>query len=140
MDFKELTRMKKKYLVALFVLALAVAASAGNAHFVGVPSITQSGNEVTFSGKVAGLGNVPQIHVEVTGDAQCVNRGSNKPQASNKASFSASGDFPVQNGKSLFALALEAQFQPDCSPPMRVEWSNLQVTVTAADGTFLQYP
>ncbi len=130
----------RQALAVVGVMLASVMVYAGNAHFVGVPSIQQSGNEVVFSGKVAGLGNVPQIHVTVTGDAQCVNRGNNKPQASNKQTVSASGDFPVQNGKSLFALELEAVFQPSCQPPMSVEWSNLSVTVTADDGTFLQYP
>jgi hypothetical protein len=113
---------------------------AGSAHFVGVPSISEHGDTIMASGKVAGLGNVPQIHVTLTGDAECVNRGSNKPSAANKDSFSANGDFPVQNGKALFSLALDAVFQPPCSPPMTVEWSNLSITVTAADGTFLVFP
>ena len=125
---------------AIMVVGLVAVLAAGNAHFVGIPSLTQSGNDAFVSGKVAGLGNVPQIHVVLSGDAQCVNRGSNKPQASNKATFTAEGDFPVQNGKSLFSLGVEATFQPPCNPPMSVEWSNLSVTVTATDGTFLQYP
>lgn len=132
--------MRKAALVAVGVLALAVWAVAGNAHFVGIPTITQAGETVFASGKVAGLGNVPQIHVVLSGEAACVNPGSQKPQAANKASFSVAGDFPVQNGKALFALALEAIFTPDCTPPMTVAWSNLSVTVTADDGTFLVYP
>ena len=122
------------------VLLFSALAFAGNAHFVGVPSITSSGDTAFVSGKVAGLGNVPQIHVAFSGTAQCVNRGNNKPQASNKQSFNAEGDFPVQNGKALFQLALEATFSPDCAPPMSVEWSGLTVVVTAADGTSLVYP
>jgi hypothetical protein len=123
---------------ALVLLASTVAA--GNAHFVGNPQISVSGNSVTVSGKVAGLGNVPQIDVTVSGDAACVNRGNNNPNAANKASFSAAGSFPVQNGKALFSLSLFATFQPDCTPPMRVEWSNISIVVTAADGTFLTFP
>lgn len=126
--------------IGTVILLTATLALAGNAHFVGVPSIVQNGNEVQFSGKVAGLGDVPQIHVVVSGDAQCVNRGSNKPQASNKQSVNASGDFPVQNGKALFTLELEAVFSPPCNPPMSVEWSNLSILVTADDGTSLQFP
>jgi hypothetical protein len=123
---------------ALALTATLVAA--GNAHFVGTPKITVSGNTVTVSGKVAGLGNIPQIHVSVSGDAQCVNPGKKEPAADNKDEFSADGDFPVQNGKALFSLDLTATFQPDCTPPMTVSWSNITITVTADDGTFLTYP
>jgi hypothetical protein len=95
---------------------------------------------VIVSGKVAGLGNVPQIHVVLSGDAQCVNPGNQDPEAANKQTFTAEGDFPVQNGKSLFVLDITAVMQPSCTPPMRIVWSNLSVTVTAADGTNLVYP
>jgi hypothetical protein len=132
--------MKLRTVFVLALISVASLAIAGNAHFVGTPTITTNGDTAFVSGKVAGLGNVPQIHVEFSGDAACVNRGSNKPQAGNKQSFSVGGDFPVQNGKALFTLALEATFSPECVPPMSVEWSNLSVVVTAADGTSLIYP
>ena len=130
-------RLLSAFIVAL---SLAVMASAGNAHFVGVPSITASDDSLIASGKVAGLGNIPQIHVTLSAQAACINRGNNHPQAENKESFSAEGDFPVQNGKALFTLDLEAVFQPPCNPPMTVSWSNILLTVTAADGTFLTFP
>lgn len=127
-------------LVLLGLLLWTVPLWAGNAHFVGAPHLSTSGNVLTVSGKVAGLGNVPQIDVTVSADAACVNRGGHHPNADNKESFSAAGTFPVQNGKALFALDLTATFQPDCTPPMRVEWSNVLLIVTADDGTFLTYP
>jgi hypothetical protein len=34
----------------------------------------------------------------------------------------------VQNGKAEFSLTVTATFQPNCSPPMDVEFSNLVVT------------
>ncbi len=105
-------------LAVLTAMVLSVSLVApGNAHFVGTPKISISGNTVTVSGKVAGLGNVPQIHVEVSGDAECVNRGNKNPNADDEDEFSASGDFPVQNGKALFSLDLTATFQPDYTPP-----------------------
>ena len=121
-------------------LTLAAVAAVSNAHFVGTPSLTSSGNTATASGKVAGLGNVEVITVEVSGDAACINPGSKHPRAANKESFDSSEDVPVQNGKAIFDVDLIATFQPDCTPPMSVQWSNLSVTVTAADGTFLQFP
>ena len=119
----------------MLAAAVAIPAFAGppGAHFVGSPTVSVSGNELTVSGKVAGLGNVTQIHVEVTADVQCVNPGSNKPKAANKQSVGAEGDFPAQNGKSLFTLTTTAAFQPECSPPMTLEWSNIVITVTATD-------
>jgi len=132
--------MKRQFATAAMVMAFVAGIVAGNAHFVGVPQVAVNGDSLVASGKVAGLGNVPQIDVTLSADAACVNRGGNKPSAENKQSFNAAGSFPVQNGKALFALDLEAVFQPSCTPPMRVEWSNVSLTVTAADGTFLTYP
>jgi hypothetical protein len=122
---------------ALTIVGSALAVS--NAHFVGNPTASRSGNTLTVSGKVAGLGQVEVITVTVSADAQCVNPGSNKPKASNKQSISSTADVPVQNGKAIFSLDLTATFQPDCTPPMTVEFSNVVVTVTAADGTNLRF-
>ena len=122
---------------ALTIVGSALAVS--NAHFVGNPTASRSGNTLTVSGKVAGLGQVEVITVTVSADAQCVNPGSNKPKAANKQSISSTADVPVQNGKANFSLDLTATFQPDCTPPMTVEFSNVVVTVTAADGTNLVF-
>jgi hypothetical protein len=141
------TRMRR-HAVLLGVAAVAAltivgsALAVSNAHFVGNPTASRSGNTLTVSGKVAGLGQVEVITVTVSADAQCVNPGSNKPKASNKQSISSTENVPVQNGKANFSLDLTATFQPDCTPPMTVEFSNVVVTVTAADGTNLvfRYP
>jgi hypothetical protein len=125
-------------LVAL-TLTVAMVAAVSNAHFVGTPTYTISGNTLTVNGKVAGLGDVEVITVTVSADAACINPGTKHPKAANKESFSAAGDIPVQNGKANFSQSLTATFSPDCSPPMTVQWSNIVVTVTASDGTFLQY-
>ena len=111
--------------VALFLFT--PVASAGSPHFVGV-SAQRSGDDLTVSGKEAGLGNETQVHIVVTADAACINPGSKHPKAANKESFSAEGDFPVQNGKAEFELVLTADLQPDCSPPMTVVWTNVTVT------------
>jgi hypothetical protein len=135
----------RRHAVLLGVAAVAVltivgsALAVSNAHFVGNPTASRSGNTLTVSGKVAGLGQVEVITVTVSADAQCVNPGSNKPKASNKQSISSTADVPVQNGKAIFSLDLTATFQPDCTPPMTVEFSNVVVTVTAADGTNLRF-
>ena len=105
------------------------AAFAGNAHFVGTPKVTRVGDSVIVTGKVAGLGNIPDIFVEVQAQAACLNRGQNFPQADNKESFSAVGQFPVQNGRANFSQTLTATFQPRCSPPMRVVFGPVTVNV-----------
>lgn len=110
-------------------LASAAGVHAGNPHFVFIDTAV-SGNTVTSSGKIAGLGDEEQVHVVLSGEAACINPGGNHPQAANKKSFSAAGDFPVQNGKAEFSLTLVATFQPNCSPPMTVAWSNIVVTDT----------
>ena len=120
-------------LVSIALLGIASPAYAGSPHFVGTPVATISGDTVTVTGKEAGLGNELQIHVEVTADAACINPGGNHPEAANKESFSAAGDFPVQNGKADFSLTVVASFQPECVPPMTVAWSNIVVT-DAANG------
>jgi hypothetical protein len=124
---------------AALALTVAAVSAVSNAHFVGTPTLSSSGNTATASGKVAGLGNVEEITVTIAGDAACINPGSNRPKAANKQSFSSTSTQPVQNGKATFSRTLTATFQPDCSPPMTVVWSNLSVTVTAVDGTFLQF-
>lgn len=96
----------------------------GSPHFI---SCSQSINDNTLSvdGKIAGLGNETQVHIEVTATAECINPGGNHPKAANKTSVAAAGDFPVQNGKALFSLDAEATFQPECSPPMDVEFTDV---------------
>lgn len=123
-------RIMRLIVAAVLALACAIvptAAFAGSPHFVFV-DMSQSGNTLTVVGKEAGLGNETQVEIRVTADAQCVNPGNNKPQAGNKQSVTASGTFPVQNGKADFSLSATATFQPDCSPPMSVVFSNIVVT------------
>jgi hypothetical protein len=116
--------------VAVFAIVALTATTvwAGSPHFVGKTTITRTGNSLTVSGKIAGLGNETQVEVQITVEAQCVNPGGNEPAADNKESFSAAGTFPVQNGKANYTLTVTAVFQPNCSGPMTIEFSNLTVT------------
>jgi hypothetical protein len=116
-------------LLATVVVAVP-AVRAGSPHFVGDITVTRVGNTVTVSGKEAGLGSESQVHIVVTLSAQCINRGDVHPKAANKASFTAMGDFPVQNGKANFTLSVTATFQPKCSPPMTLEFSEVKVCDT----------
>lgn len=103
---------------------------AGSPHFVGGITVTREGNTITVSGKEAGLGNESQVHIEVTVSAECINPGQHHPKAANKESFSAGGDFPVQNGKAEFTVSVTATFQPDCTPPMTLVFSDISVCDT----------
>lgn len=106
-------------------------ALAGSAHFVdGTFAASRSGNSITVSGKEAGLGNEAQVHIVVSATAACIKPGRHHPKAANKQSVSVAGDFPVQNGRANFSLTLSATFQPDCTPPKTVVYTNVTVTDT----------
>lgn len=121
-------------MAALLFLALTLVvfvASAGSPHFVSnTVQISRSGNTLTVSGKEAGLGNEEQVHIVLSATAECVNRGLHHPKAANKESVSSAGDFPVQNGKADFTLSVTATFEPNCSPPMTVRFTNVTLTDT----------
>jgi hypothetical protein len=123
------------YLILLGAFAAlgAQAAFAGSPHFVSnTVTVARTDNSLTVSGKEAGLGNESQVHIVVTATAACINPGDHHPKAANKESISAEGNFPVQNGKADFTLTVTATFQPDCSPPMTVVFSNVTVTDTTS--------
>jgi len=130
--------------VAFAAAAVAVpVAWAGSPHFVDdTVTATRSGDSLTVSGKEAGLGGEAQVDIQVTATALCINGGGNHPKAVNKESLSVEGQFPVQNGKAEFSLTLTATFQPSCSPPMTVEFTDVTVTdltndiTTTFPGTF----
>ncbi|HEV8639276.1 MAG TPA: hypothetical protein VG370_34140 [Chloroflexota bacterium] len=127
--------MKRIGLIVLSLLALVSLttslALAGNPHFVdGSVQASVSGSTLTVTGKEGGLGDELQVHVVVTATAECINPGGNHPQAANKETVVAEGDFPVQNGHADFSLTATATFQPPCSPPMSVVFSDITVTDT----------
>ena len=128
-------RLSLLTVLALTSLALAVpVAWAGSPHFVDdTVTATRSGDSLTVSGKEAGLGDEAQVHIVVTATALCINGGGNHPKAVNKESLTAEGDFPVQNGKANFSLTLTATFQPSCSPPMTVQFTDVTVTDTTSN-------
>jgi hypothetical protein len=109
------------------------AAYAGSPHFVSnTVTVSRTDNSLTVSGKEAGLGDELQVHIVVTATAACINPGQQHPKAANKESVSAEGNFPVQNGKADFSLTVTATFQPDCTPPMTVVFSDVTVTDTTS--------
>jgi hypothetical protein len=104
---------------------------AGSPHFVAnTVSATRTDNSLTVTGKEAGLGDEEQVHIVVEATAECINKGEKHPKAANKESVSEEGSFPVQNGKANFSLTVTATFQPACSPPMTVAFTDVTVTDT----------
>ncbi len=117
--------------VPFLLLAAALPAQAGSAHFVdGTVTAARTGDTLTVAGKEAGLGNLAQVHIVITATAACLNPGQQFPQAANKETVTAAGDFPVQNGHADFTLSLTAAFQPPCSPPMTVVYGDVTVSDT----------
>jgi hypothetical protein len=137
--------MRRLIAVALAVFVAGVLFSsvawAGSPHFVSV-SASRNGDTLTIEGKETGLGDEEQVNILVTATAACVNKGEKHPKAANKESLSEEGEEPVQNGKALFSFELTATFQPECSPPMTVEFTNVTVSdltnkiSTKLNGTF----
>ena len=127
-------RLKKRVVVAAAlvgaIVAISAVAFAGSPHFV-TADATRSDNTLTVTFKEAGLGNEPQVHIVLSATALCINNGGKHPKAVNKASVSAADDFPVQNGKAEGSLSVTATFQPECSPPMTVAFTD----VTLVDET-----
>ena len=123
---KQIITHRSKFFALFAALAMS-AAWAGSPHFVGDPTVITSGNTLTVIGKEAGLGNEEQVDIVVNATANCINPGDKHPKAANKESVSAQGCFPVQNGKADFSLTVTATFQPNCSPPMTVTFTDAVV-------------
>jgi hypothetical protein len=88
---------------------------------------------VTF--EEAGLGNEPQMHVVLSTTALCIYPGGNHPKAVNKESVEAAGGFPVQNGRAEGTLSVTASFQPECSPPMTVQFNDVRLVDETSGAT-----
>jgi hypothetical protein len=121
-------------IAALTLLLGAGPALAGSPHFV-TADASRSGNTLSVTFKEAGLGNEPQVHVVLSADALCINNGGKHPKAVNKESVEAAGDFPVQNGKAEGTLSVTATFQPECSPPMTVRFTNVRLVDETSGAT-----
>jgi hypothetical protein len=133
--------MRRALLVIAMSLGVVATASTpsyaglSGAHFNNV-TITIDGNTITAEGREAGLGNVDQVHIVLSATALCINGGGRHPRAVNKTGVAAGGDFPVQNGHADFWLSGTATFEPSCSPPMTVQFTDITVTDTTSGVTY----
>ena len=114
---RNLVRMSMIAVVGLVaVLAFGGVAVAANPHFVGTPSITQSGNSLVVSFKAAGLGNAPTASFSLNGtvdvQSRCYTKSGNRPQAANKQetiNVDTEKTFPVRNGQIAWACCAAAK-------------------------------
>lgn len=120
---------------AIFVLTTTIAvvalsatsALAANPHIVGSPSATVSGNTLTLSASVAGLGSVEEVTLGLEGtvdvSSRCYTRSGNKPQAANKQetiAVSSFETFPVRNGRTNATFTVTPLSTLRCPPGQRV--------------------
>jgi len=123
--------MRKSFVVVMAVFATlmmgATAAWAANPHIVGSPSATVSGNTLTLSASVAGLGDVDQatfsLEGPVTVSSRCYTKSGNKPQAANKREtidVSQTKTFDVRNGRTNATFSVTPLSTLDCPNGQRV--------------------
>lgn len=118
-------RLTTIVVLSLFVCGVAaMPAMAGSPHFIFCEVFGATADSITVTAKEAGLGDEDQIVAELRVTGECVNPGGNKPSADNKDEFVVTAVIPVQNGKANYTLTATAVFQPECSPPMSVVFSN----------------
>jgi len=94
-------------LAALAIVALgATSVLAASPHIVGTPTATVSGNTLTVTASVAGLGSVASVDLTLSGtvgvNSRCYTKSGNKPQAANKqesTTVNSTGTFRVRNGR-----------------------------------------
>ena len=129
--------MRRKEIAILSVLAMllftASAALAVAAKFHSADGSVANNGALVVSFDERGLGNG---NIDYTLDAHatavfaCINGGGKHPQAANKETFTAAGDFPVQSGYAEGTLSVTAEFDPSspCPDPMTVVYSSITLT------------
>jgi hypothetical protein len=92
--------------MAFTAVGLTGPALAASPHVVKGPATAVSGNSLTITASIAGLGNVPSAEFSLTGtvdvSSRCFTKSGNKPQAANKRetiTVNQTGTFPVRNGR-----------------------------------------
>jgi len=92
--------------------------------------VTRTDDSLEVFGKEAGLGDETDVNIKVTATVLCINGGEHHPKAVNKKSVSAEQNTSVQNGKAVFDFTLTPMFEPECTPPMTVEFTDITVCDT----------
>jgi hypothetical protein len=141
--------MRRSIIVGTAVLATlllgSTAALAANPHIVGTPSDSVSGNTLTLSASVAGLGNVPSATFDLDGtvnvSSRCYTKSGNKPQAANKQetiNVDQSVTFPVRNGRTNATFTVTPLSTLDCPGGQHVVIESITYSlVLSFEGTTL---
>lgn len=132
--------MKRLFLVVVMVASLGLIsgpALAANPHLVKGPDVTVSGNTLTITASIAGLGNVEEATFDLTGTVEvysrCYNKGGNKPQADNKqetVDVDATDTFPVRNGRTNVSFTITPLSTLTCPGNQRVVIESLTWDLT----------
>jgi hypothetical protein len=141
--------MRRSIIVGTAVLATLLLGSttalAANPHIVGTPSDSVSGNTLTLSASVAGLGNVPSATFDLDGtvnvSSRCYTKSGNKPQAANKQEMinvDQSVTFPVRNGRTNATFTVTPLSTLDCPGGQHVVIESITYSlVLSFEGTTL---
>ena len=117
-----LSRLVRSLILSVIALLLITSTVlADSPHQVGQTSVTVSGNSLTISASIAGLGNASSATFDLGGSvdvfSRCYNRGGNKPQADNKQEtigVSQTETFPVRNGRTNVSFTITPLSTLDC--------------------------
>lgn len=136
--------MRRSIILATAVVATllvgstsALAASVGNPHIIGSPSTTISGNSLTLSASVAGLGNVETATFDWDGtvsvSSRCYTKSGNTPQAANKQeniAIDTTTTSPVRNGRATATLTVTPLSTLTCPGGQRVVIESVTYSLT----------
>jgi hypothetical protein len=133
--------MRKSLLVATAVFATlllgSAAALADSPHLIGSPSTSVSGNSITFSASVAGLGNANTATFDWDGtinvSSRCYTKSQNKPQAANKQEaivVDAQTTSAVRNGRTNASLTVAPLSTLSCPPGQHVVVESVTYDIT----------
>jgi hypothetical protein len=121
-------RILKVLALGATILALSAgSALAANAHFIGTPQAIVSGNTLSVTASVAGLGNAEGADFTLSGpvtvNSRCYTKSGNKPQAANKQetiNVSQTATFPVRNGRTNISFEVTPLSTLTCPKGQRV--------------------
>jgi hypothetical protein len=133
--------MKRSLIVGTAVLATllmgSTAALADSPHLIGSPSTTVSGNSITFSASVAGLGNANTATFDWDGtinvSSRCYTKSQNKPQAANKQeaiNVDTETTSAVRNGRTNASLTVAPLSTLSCPPGQHVVVESVTYDIT----------